>query len=140
MCIRDRATRKQESLRTKAAEARTHNNEAKAESYEKEAAKWAENGINRIALHGIVGALVSKEAGTGVEKGLTGAGLNAALQGALKNISDPQSRQSGDRSGSCRRNRFCHCRIRHRIQLALPSAAGNAGQTDQRSRSGRRYG
>lgn len=44
------------------------------------------------------------------------------------------------RSGSCRRNRFCHCRIRHRIQLALPSAAGNAGQTDQRSRSGRRYG
>ena len=87
-------TRKQESLRTKAAEARTHNNEAKAESYEKEAAKWAENGINRIALHGIVGALVSKEAGTGVEKGLTGAGLNAALQGALKNISDPEVRKA----------------------------------------------
>ena len=92
--VRDIATRKQESLRTKAAEARTHNNEAKAESYEKEAAKWAENGINRIALHGIVGALVSKEAGTGVEKGLTGAGLNAALQGALKNISDPEVRKA----------------------------------------------
>lgn len=43
--VGDIATRKQESLRTKAAEARTHNNEAKAESYEKEAAKWAENGI-----------------------------------------------------------------------------------------------
>ena len=92
--VGDIATRKQESLRTKAAEARTHNNEAKAESYEKEAAKWAENGINRIALHGIVGALVSKEAGTGVEKGLTGAGLNAALQGALKNISDPEVRKA----------------------------------------------
>ena len=92
--VGDIATRKQESLRTKAAEARTHNNEAKAESYEKEAAKWAENGINRIALHGIVGALVSKEAGTGVEKGLTGAGLNATLQGALKNISDPEVRKA----------------------------------------------
>ena len=92
--VGDIVTRKQESLRTKAAEARTHNNEAKAESYEKEAAKWAENGINRIALHGIVGALVSKEAGTGVEKGLTGAGLNAALQGALKNISDPEVRKA----------------------------------------------
>ena len=92
--VGDIATRKQESLRTKAAEARTHNNEAKAESYEKKAAKWAENGINRIALHGIVGALVSKEAGTGVEKGLTGAGLNAALQGALKNISDPEVRKA----------------------------------------------
>lgn len=33
--VGDIATRKQESLRTKAAEARTHNNEAKAESYEK---------------------------------------------------------------------------------------------------------
>lgn len=38
--------------------------------------------------------MVSKEAGTGVEKGLTGAGLNAALQGALKNISDPEVRKA----------------------------------------------
>ena len=88
--VGDIATRKQESLRTKAAEARTHNNEAKAESYEKEAAKWAENGINRIALHGIVGALVSKEAGTGMTKGLTGAGLNALLQKEPGKIKDKE--------------------------------------------------
>jgi hypothetical protein len=31
-------------------------------------------------MHGIMGALVSKEAGTGMTKGLTGAGLNALLQ------------------------------------------------------------
>ena len=31
-------------------------------------------------MHGIMGALVSKEAGAGITKGLTGAGLNAILQ------------------------------------------------------------
>ena len=61
-----------------------------AETYEKAAGKWSENGINRIAMHGIMGALVSKEAGAGMTKGLTGAGLNALLQKELGKIKDKE--------------------------------------------------
>ena len=65
---------------TKQKKARKENNSILAEKYEKEAKKWSESGSNRIAMHGIMGALVSKEAGAGMSKGLTGAGLNALLQ------------------------------------------------------------
>ena len=92
--IGDIAGHKENELNKKAEKARKENNSILAEKYEKEAKKWSESGTNRIAMHGIMGALVSKEAGTGVEKGLTGAGLNAALQGALKNISDPEVRKA----------------------------------------------
>ena len=64
-----------------------------AETYEKAAGKWSENGINRIAMHGIMGALVSKEAGAGMTKGLTGAGLNALLQKELGKIKDKDIHQ-----------------------------------------------
>ena len=37
-----------------------------------------------------MGALVSKEAGAGITKGLTGAGLNALLQKELGKIKDPE--------------------------------------------------
>ena len=51
---------------------------------EKESKKWSESGTNRIAMHGIIGALVSKEAG--MTKGLTGAAPDALLKktGKLK--------------------------------------------------------
>ena len=45
---------------------------------EKESKKWSESGTNRIAMHGIMGALVSKEAG--MTKGLTGAAPDALLK------------------------------------------------------------
>ena len=92
--IGDIADRKESELKRKAEEARKNNNSMEAETYEKAAGKWSESGTNRIAMHGIMGALVSKEAGAGITKGLTGAGLNAALQGALKNISDPEVRKA----------------------------------------------
>ena len=57
---------------------------------EKESKKWSESGTNRIAMHGIMGALVSKEAGAGMTKGLTGAGLNALLQKELGKIKDKE--------------------------------------------------
>ena len=47
---------------------------------EKESKKWSESGTNRIAMHGIMGALVSKEAGAGMTKGLTGAAPDALLK------------------------------------------------------------
>ena len=84
--IGDIAGHKENELNKKAEKARKENNSILAEKYEKEAKKWSESGTNRIAMHGIMGALVSKEAGAGMTKGLTGAGLNAILQKELGNM------------------------------------------------------
>ena len=84
------ADRKESELKRKAEEARKNNNRMEAETYEKAAGKWSESGTNRIAMHGIMGALVSKEAGAGMTKGLTGAGLNALLQKELGKIKDKE--------------------------------------------------
>ena len=88
--IGDIAGHKENELYKKAEKARKENNRILAEKYEKEAKKWSESGTNRIAMHGIMGALVSKEAGAGMTKGLTGAGLNALLQKELGKIKDPE--------------------------------------------------
>ena len=88
--IGDIAGHKENELYKKAEKARKENNSILAEKYEKEAKKWSESGTNRIAMHGIMGALVSKEAGAGMTKGLTGAGLNAILQKELGKIKDPE--------------------------------------------------
>ena len=88
--IGDIAGHKENELNKKAEKARKENNSILAEKYEKEAKKWSESGSNRIAMHGIMGALVSKEAGAGMTKGLTGAGLNALLQKELGKIKDPE--------------------------------------------------
>ena len=88
--IGDIAGHKENELNKKAEKARKENNSILAEKYEKEAKKWSESGTNRIAMHGIMGALVSKEAGTGMTKGLTGAGLNALLQKELGKIKDKE--------------------------------------------------
>ena len=88
--IGDIAGHKENELYKKAEKARKENNSMLAEKYEKEAKKWSENGTNRIAMHGIMGALVSKEAGAGMTKGLTGAGLNALLQKELGKIKAPE--------------------------------------------------
>ena len=79
--IGDIAGHKENELYKKAEKARKENNSILAEKYEKEAKKWSENGINRIAMHVIMGALVSKEAG---------AGLNALLQKELGKIKDKE--------------------------------------------------
>ena len=88
--IGDIAGHKENELYKKAEKARKENNSILAEKYEKEAKKWSESGTNRIAMHGIMGALVSKEAGAGITKGLTGAGLNALLQKELGKIKDKE--------------------------------------------------
>ena len=88
--IGDIAGHKENELNKKEEKARKENNSILAEKYEKEAKKWSESGTNRIAMHGIMGALVSKEAGTGMTKGLTGAGLNALLQKELGKIKDKE--------------------------------------------------
>ena len=88
--IGDIAGHKENELNKKAEKARKENNSILAEKYEKEAKKWSENGTNRIAMHRIMGALVSKEAGAGMSKGLTGAGLNALLQKELGKIKDKE--------------------------------------------------
>ena len=88
--IGDIAGHKENELNKKAEKARKENNSILAEKYEKEAKKWSESGTNRIAMHGIMGALVSKEAGAGMTKGLTGAGLNAILQKELGKIKDEE--------------------------------------------------
>ena len=88
--IGDIVGHKENELYKKAEKARKENNSILAEKYEKEAKKWSESGTNRIAMHGIMGALVSKEAGAGMTKGLTGAGLNALLQKELGKIKDPE--------------------------------------------------
>ena len=88
--IGDIAGHKENELNKKAEKARKENNSILAEKYEKEAKKWSESGTNRIAMHGIMGALVSKEAGAGMTKGLTGAGLNALLQKELGKIKDKE--------------------------------------------------
>ena len=88
--IGDIAGHKENELNKKAEKARKENNSILAEKYEREAKKWSESGTNRIAMHGIMGALVSKEAGAGMTKGLTGAGLNALLQKELGKIKDKE--------------------------------------------------
>ena len=89
--IGDIADRKESELKRKAEEARKNNNSMEAETYEKAAGKWSESGTNRILLHGMLGAILSKEAGNGIGKGLTGAGLNAALQKELGKIKDKEA-------------------------------------------------
>ena len=89
--IGDIADRKESELKRKAEEARKNNNSMEAETYEKAAGKWSESGTNRILLHGMMGAILSKEAGNGTGKGLTGAGLNAALQKELGKIKDKEA-------------------------------------------------
>ena len=88
--IGDIAGHKESELKRKAEEARKNNNSMEAETYEKAAGKWSESGTNRILLHGMLGAILSKEAGNGTGKGLTGAGLNAALQKELGKIKDKE--------------------------------------------------
>ena len=66
--IGDIAGHKENELYKKAEKARKENNSILAEKYEKEAKKWSESGTNRIAMHGIMGALVSREAGAGMTK------------------------------------------------------------------------
>ena len=88
--IGDIAGHKENELNKKAEKARKENNSILAEKYEREAKKWSESGTNRIAMHGIMGALVSKEAGAGMTKGLTGAGLNALLQKEPGKIKDKE--------------------------------------------------
>ena len=88
--IGDIAEQKEKELHQKAEKARRTNNNILAENYEKEAEMWKESGAKRIALHGIMGALVSQEAGDGIQKGMTGAGLNALLQKRLEKIQDPE--------------------------------------------------
>ena len=88
--IGDIAGHKENELNKKAEKARKENNSILAEKYEREAKKWSESGTNRIAMHGIMGALVSKEAGAGMSKGLTGAGLNALLQKEPGKIKDKE--------------------------------------------------
>ena len=88
--IGDIAGHKENELNKKAEKARKENNSILAEKYEKEAKKWSESGTNRIAMHGIMDALVSKEAGAGMTKGLTGAGLNTLLQKELGKIKDKE--------------------------------------------------
>ena len=83
--IGDIAGHKENELNKKAEKARKENNSILAEKYEKEAKKWSESGTNRIAMHGIMGALVSKEAGAGMTKGLTGAGIEMGVIYDLKN-------------------------------------------------------
>ena len=88
--IGDIAGHKENELNKKAEKARKENNSILAEKYEREAKKWSESGTNRILLHGMLGAILSKEAGNGTGKGLTGAGLNAALQKELGKIKDKE--------------------------------------------------
>ena len=89
--IGDIAGHKENELYKKAEKARKENNSILAEKYEKEAKKWSESGTNRIAMHGMLGAILSKEAGNGIGKGLTGAGLNAALQKELGKIKNKEA-------------------------------------------------
>ena len=88
--IGDIAGHKENELYKKAEKARKENNSILAEKYEKEAKKWSESGTNRIAMHGIMGALVSKEAGAGMTKGLTGAAPDALLKKELGKIKDKE--------------------------------------------------
>ena len=108
--IGDIAGHKENELNKKAEKARKENNSILAEKYEREAKKWSESGTNRIAMHGIMGALVSKEAGAGMTKGLTGAGLNALLQKELGKVKGMDSHKmasaaigylAGGKIGTC---------------------------------------
>ena len=90
---------------------------------EKESKKWSESGTNRIAMHGIMGALVSREAGAGMTKGLTGAGLNALLQKELGKIKDKEvhkmaSAAIGYLAGG--KNRGSHSLAGDNLQLPYP--------------------
>ena len=91
--IGDIAGHKENELNKKAEKARKENNSILAEKYEKEAKKWSESGTNRIAMHGIMGALVSKEAGAGMTKGLVcelppiDSGYRGEIHAIISNVS-----------------------------------------------------
>lgn len=121
--IGDIAGHKENELNKKAEKARKENNSILAEKYEKEAKKWSESGTNRIAMHGIMGALVSKEAGAGMTKGLTGAGLNALLQKELGKIKDKEVHKNSKRRYRIfgrRENRGSHSPPGDNLQLPDP--------------------
>ncbi len=56
---------------------------------------WSEGGANKIALHALVGGIMSNIGGNGFASGAVGAGVNEAIQGVLSKIKDPALHQWG---------------------------------------------
>lgn len=54
---------------------------------------WSEGGANKIALHALVGGIMSDFGGSSFVSGAVGAGINEALQKELSNIKDPALHQ-----------------------------------------------
>jgi filamentous hemagglutinin len=67
-------------------------NENLAQKYrgiEHDLASWNEGGANKIALHGLVGGIMSQMGGSNFTSGAVGAGVNEAIQKELSKIKDP---------------------------------------------------
>ncbi len=58
-----------------------------------EKAKWLAGGEYKIALHALIGGIMSDLGGSGYASGAVGAGVNQAIQGELSKITDTALRQ-----------------------------------------------
>lgn len=57
-----------------------------------EKAKWAEGGEYKVALHALIGGIMSDLGGSGFASGAVGAGVSQAVQGELSKINDSNLR------------------------------------------------
>ena len=61
-----------------------------AKKLRKDAEKWGEGGVYKVALHGAFGATISNISGYGTSKGLKIAAINESTQPILKKIGNPE--------------------------------------------------
>mgnify|MGYP001157878514 CR=1 FL=1 len=61
--------------------------------YQRQMDQWDEGGANKIALHALVGGIMSDLGGNSFVSGAVGAGVNEAIQGQLSKIKDPSLHQ-----------------------------------------------
>ena len=84
--IGDIAVSKQKDLIAKSIAAKANKDEAKAQQYLDEAKKWSDGGEYKVALHGLLGGLVSAYGGNGFADGLTAGAVNAYMTKALDKL------------------------------------------------------
>ena len=81
--IGDIAVSKQKDLIAKSIAAKANKDEAKAQQYLDEAKKWSDGGEYKVALHGLLGGLVSAYGGNGFADGLTAGAVNEYMTKTL---------------------------------------------------------
>lgn len=87
--IGDLAVTQQSELIKKSIDAEKMGDNVKAETYRAEAKKWEDGGSYKVALHSVLGGVISKLAGGNASTGVKSAGVNEVIQNELGKLDNP---------------------------------------------------